>query len=407
MPLPLPEPIVQHASNPHARRDLRYGERQRRVLDSAECEAARREIASWPGYAPTPVLSLAGLAARSGCAKLWYKDEAGRFGLGSFKSLGGAFAVARILIAEIERRSGQHASVADLLAGRYRDLTRTVTVTCATDGNHGRSVAWGARQFGCQCVIYIHATVSKGRQQAIEAYGAEVVRTAGNYDDAVRAADRDAERLGRIVVSDTSYPGYMDIPRTVMQGYTVLADEAIEQLAAEGGPTHVFLQGGVGGFAAAVIARYWERLGARRPRCIVVEPDQAACIFASVRAGKPVAITGALDTMMAGLACGEVSLLAWEILDQGMDDALMIPDAAAIACMRLLADGGGDPPVVAGESAVAGLAGALGALQREDLRAALELERSSRVLVIGTEGATDPELYRQLVGRGPQEVRAT
>jgi diaminopropionate ammonia-lyase len=348
---------------------------------------------------------LPGLATAAAVDRVWYKDEAGRFGLGSFKSLGGAYAVSRILIDEIASATGEEPQVEDLLSGRYAELARGITVTCATDGNHGRSVAWGAREFGCGCVIYVHATVSEGRQQAIERYGATVVRTECNYDDSVRLAARDAERLGRVVVSDTSYPGYMGIPRYVMQGYTLLAEEAIDQLPTDALPTHVFLQGGVGGFAAAVIATLWERLGPPRPRMLIVEPEHAACIFESVSAGRPTLVDGDLETLMAGLACGEVSLLAWEILQEGADDVLAVDDQAAVDCMRLLADGvGGDRPLVAGESAVAGLAGLLIARQDPALSDALGLSRTSRVLLIGTEGATDPEVYQQLVGRAADQV---
>ena len=398
-----PDLPVLHVPNPRADPALPYGERQRQVLAPAACAEARREILTWPGYALTPLHELPALAAAAGLGRLWYKDEDARFGLHSFKALGGAYAVSRVLLTAIARETGVRATTADLLAGRYRGLTDNITVTCATDGNHGRSVAWGAQQFGCRCVIYIHATVSEGRKRAIERFGAEVVRTAGHYDDSIREAARDAAEHGRIVVSDTSYPGYMDIPRYVMQGYTVLADEAIGQLPER--PSHVFLQGGVGGFAAAVIARFWEHHGSERPRMVVVEPDRAACILASIRAGEPTPVEGDLDTVMAGLACGEVSLLAWEILAEGVDDVLAVSDEAAIEAMRLLADGAaGDPPLVAGESAVTGLVGALLARRDPDLAAALELDGNSRVLVIGTEGATDPEVYRQLVGRPAEEV---
>jgi len=365
-----------------------------------------REISSWQGYAPTPLLALRGWADQAGVGKLWYKQEAGRFGLGSFKALGGAYAVSRILIEAVRERTGKLVTTAELLSPDYGDITRQVTVTCATDGNHGRSVAWGAREFGCACVIYIHATVSEGRKQAIEHYGARVVRTAGNYDESVRVAAVDAVTHGRIVVSDTSYPGYMEIPRFVMQGYTVLAQECMEQLPEGVAPTHLFLQGGVGGFPAAVAASFWMRLGSGRPRIVVVEPDKAACIYASVEAGEPLAVGGELDTLMAGLACGEVSLLAWEILENGADDVLTITDEAAVQCMRRLAAGvAGDAGVVAGESAVAGLVGMLLARANAELASALELGPQSRVLVIGTEGATDPDVYRRLVGRDPGEIR--
>jgi diaminopropionate ammonia-lyase len=397
-----------HCHNAKAAPGAPYGPRQGAVLNLEAFERARAEISSWPGYAPTPLHDLTGLAAAAGIARLWYKDEGGRFGLGSFKALGGAYAVERILIERIEAETGAtEVSPKDLLAGTHRAITEGVTVTCATDGNHGRSVAWGAQRFGCACVIYIHAGVSEGRQRAIEQYGARVVRTAGNYDDSVRQAAADAKTQGRVVVSDTSYPGYMEIPRDVMQGYTVMADEALHQHGTADPPTHIFIPGGVGGFAAAVCAHYWETLGERRPRLVVVEPETAACILETVRAGRPTAVHGDLETIMAGLACGEVSLLAWEVLEQGLDDVLAIPDAAAAEGMRLLARGtDGDPRIVAGESATAGLAGLLIALAQPETAAALGLGPESRVLLFGSEGATDVEVYRDIVGCDPKDVAA-
>ena len=229
-----------------------YPDTLKPILSLAAHAEAMAEIVDWPGYAPTPLVSLAGLARAAGVAAIHYKHEAGRFGLGSFKALGGAYAVLRLLKKEILRRCGQHASSRELLDGKFKDLVADITVTCATDGNHGRSVAWGAQIFGCPCVIYIHATVSEGRRAAIAGYGAEVVRTAGNYDDAVRAADVAAKEHGWFVVSDTSYPGYTDVPRDVMQGYSVMVEEALRQWPEALPPTHVFVQGGVGGLAAAV-----------------------------------------------------------------------------------------------------------------------------------------------------------
>ncbi len=412
MPLLTEHHTLKHQSNARATR-TEYGPRQEAVLSEVGTCRACEEIRGWPGYAPTPLRRLDGLAAAVGVDRLWYKDEASRFGLGSFKALGGAYAVARVLIEHIERKTGATGATgvttAELLSGKYRELTSEITVTCATDGNHGRSVAWGAQRFGCRCVIYIHATVSAGREQAIARYGATVVRTTGNYDDSVRQAGLDADRYDRIVVSDTSYPGYMEIPRHVMEGYVLMAEEAIEQLEGETPspmrPTHVLIPGGVGGFAAAVGAAFWRRFGTRRPRLIVVEPEQAACIHASVAAGQPTPVEGDLETIMAGLACGEVSLLAWEILAEGLDDVLVVPDGAAADCMRLLAAGvDGDPPVVAGESAVAGLAGLLVAQSHPEVWQALKLGPDSRVLLFGSEGATDPEVYRQIVGKPAPEV---
>lgn len=404
---PLSNVKLQYASNPAVQPDAPYGAEQQSVLGGAAFAQAATQIRQWPGYAPTPLHDLTGLAQAAGVAQILYKDEADRFGLGSFKALGGAYAVSRLLLKEIASRTGeQNATAEDLLSGRYAAITRDITVTCATDGNHGRSVAWGAQRFGCQCVIYIHATVSEGRKEAIEKYGAQVVRTDGNYDDSVRQAARDAERLGRFVVSDTSYDGYMDVPKDVMQGYAVMADEALDQIGTDPLPTHVFLQGGVGGLAAAVCAHFWETLGAKRPKFIVVEPDKAACLYESARAGKPVAVHGDLDTIMAGLACGEVSLLAWKVLHPGARAFLCIDDESALNTVRLLAEGRyGDTPIVAGESAVAGLAGMLGAMNDPQARAALGLDAESRILVFGSEGATDPELYQRIVGKSAQAVR--
>jgi diaminopropionate ammonia-lyase len=390
---------IAHRPNPKARADAAYGPRQQAVLNRAAFAQSKREIASWPGYAPTPLVNLPGLARRAGIAALGYKDESGRFGLGSFKALGGAYAVLR----QLQAQCGGVTST-ELRSGKHRDRTAAITVTCATDGNHGRSVAWGASLFGCRCVIYIHETVSQGRADAIARYGAEVRRVPGTYDDAVHQAARDAEANGWTVVSDTSYPGYTDIPRDVMQGYAVMADEGMAQGSV---PTHIFIQAGVGGLAAAVCGHFWETLGEKRPRAIVVEPDRAACLFESAAQGRAANIHGALDTMMAGLACGETSILAWEILEEGASDFLTVTDEAAAACMRLLGEGiDGDPPVVAGESAVAGLAGLLGAMARPELAQALALGASSRVLLFGSEGDTDPALYRQIVGKAADAVRA-
>ena len=390
--------------NPRAGRGGPAGEA---VLSRAGFEQAETSIGYWPGHTPTPLLALDGLADAVGVERLWYKDEAGRFGLGSFKALGGAYAIARLILAEVARlRPGEEPSIAALLAGRYRDVARTITVCCATDGNHGRSVAWGARLFGCRAVVYIHATVSEGRKNAIEAYGAEVRRTPGNYDESVRQAAADAARHGWTVVSDTSYPGYTQIPKNVMYGYGVMVAEAFDQLDGQV-PSHVFVQGGVGGLAAAVAMQCRYRFGDERPRLVIVEPENAACLLASARVGRPTAIEGDLETVMAGLSCGEPSLIAWQVLDGLADGFMTVPDHAALAVMRLLADGvGGDASIVAGESAVAGLAGAIAVAAVPEFAARLGLGPDSRVLVFGTEGATDPELYAEIVGRPAKLVRA-
>ncbi len=362
------------------------------VLPDRGFRRARDEIRSWPGYARTALHDLPGIAAQAGVAAVRLKDESTRFGLGSFKALGGAYAAAQALIAELARRGvAPNATSADLVAGTYLDTTRDITVTCATDGNHGRSVAWGAQRFGCRCVIYVHATVSQGRVDAIARYGAEVRRVPGTYDDAVRQAARDAEANGWFVISDTSYEGYTTVPVDVMQGYRLMAEEALAQWDGPP-PTHCFMQGGVGGAAAAVSVQLRSTFAAR-PIFVVAEPDKAACLLASAEAGEPVAIPGDLDTLMAGLACGEPSLLAWQELSRAADAFMAVPDEAAVDCMRLLAG----QRIVAGESGVAGLAALLLAANDPAARATLSLGPDSRVLLFSTEGATDPELYARLV----------
>ncbi len=404
--------------NPSAAgRDTPYGDARAAVLDATEFAAALAEVASWPGYAATPLVRLDGLARALNHAQLLYKDERGRFardGLKSFKALGGAYAVANLLRRKLADATGvppARVRSRDLLDGARSAQAVTVagatTVTCATDGNHGRSVAWGARLFGCRCVIFVHEHVSQGRRDAIARYGAEVREVPGNYDDAVRAAAATAAAEGWTVVSDTSYPGYRDIPRDVMHGYGVMAAEIEAQLAAQGlePPTHVLVQAGVGALAAAICAHFWLHWGARRPQCVVVEPLQADCVFRSLAAGRPVVVDGALDTVMAGLACGEVSELAWEILHAGCDAAVAIDDAYAIAAVRRFAQpAAGDPPIVAGETGGAGLAALLAAQDHADVRATLRLDGASRVLLLGSEGDTDPDIYRRIVGRAAADV---
>ncbi len=383
-----------------------YGAQRAEVLSDAGFSAAEREIAHWPGYAVTPLHALPALARHLGLGALAYKDEGARFGLKSFKALGGAYAVYRLLAQEIRKHNGgQPVGTAEVFSGRWQQHLAKITVTCATDGNHGRSVAWGAQLFGCRCVIYIHASVSEGRRAAIAHYGAEVVRVSGNYDDSVRHADAQAQANGWTVVSDTTYPGYRRIPIDVMHGYGVMARELIVQMGAAP-PTHVFVQAGVGAFAASVAAAFWIAWGARRPRLVVVEPIAADCHLRSAIAGKPVVVAGALDTIMAGLACGEVSPAAWEIVSTAAAAFVALDDRYALDAVRRLADPlAGDPAIVSGETGAAGLAALLAAQEHAGLRRLLDLDHSSRVLLLGSEGDTDPDIYRTITGRSAAEVR--
>ena len=396
----------QLALNPSARAGAEYGSEQERILNAEGLQAVEETIRAWPDYRPTPLIALPGLAEAAGVESLHYKDEAHRFGLKSFKPLGGAYAVARLLRRELPAIVGAvEVTTADLLDGRYRHATSEITVTAATDGNHGRSVAWGARMFGCRCVIFINEAVSERRERSIASYGAEVRRNPGSYDDAVRAAQATAEAEGWHVVPDTSSDIALRAPRDVTQGYALMAAETIDQLPYATAPTHLFLQAGVGGMAAATAGQFWQRFGRRRPRSVLVEPKSAACWFASLEAGHPVVVDVTVDSVMGGLSCGEVSRIAWEILSVCADAMMTLEDAAAEDCMRLLAEAPfDDPAIVAGESGVAGLAGFLAVVQDADKRRILDLDETSRVVVFGTEGATDPEIYSEIVGRSPEEV---
>lgn len=398
---------VDHAVNPSAAFESIRADNALSVVSDKAREEAFLEICSWKGYEPTPLRSLGGLAAALDVSSVAYKDEASRFGLGSFKALGGAYAVMQVLKEQMANHfPDMNISLSDIRNHKFAEQVAKETVCSATDGNHGRAVAWGAQRFGCRCIIYVHERVSQGRIDAIAAYGAEVRVVKGNYDDAVREAARVSEAEGWIVVSDTSYEGYVTIPRNVLTGYTVMVTEAISQHEALFGhpPTHVFVQGGVGALAGAVASTLWDYYGVQRPICCVVEPDKAACMMKTVRQGSPAVVTGDLDTLMAGLACGEVSLIAWDILEKAADHFMAITDQSAVECMRYLANSPGNPPIVGGESAVAGLAGCILACADENLAKVLKLTSCSRILVFGTEGATDPELYAELVGRPASEV---
>ena len=388
---------LSHFINPAAETRASYPQHLESIASLEKSRQAIEVICQWPEYRSTPLHSLDHLAADIGVEKIWYKDESRRFHLKSFKALGGAYAVALQLQAQVKKATGVKPGVQELLDRKFDPIVSQLTISCATDGNHGRSVAWGCQMFGCQCVIYIHRDVSAGRQLAIEAFGARVIRITGNYDESVRQADTDAGSHGRIIVSDTSYEGYMEIPKDVAIGYTMLLSESIEQMNAEI-PTHVFIQGGVGGLPSVVCAYFWELWGEQRPRFIVVEPENANCLQASARAGSPVTIEGDLDTMMAGLACGEVSVLAWEILSIGANDFITVNEESVPLTMKMLAQGfDGDPEIEAGESAVAGLAALITARNNREDSHKLGLDESSRIYILGTEGATDPDLYSRLI----------
>ncbi|PBC02560.1 diaminopropionate ammonia-lyase [Mesorhizobium sp. WSM3860] len=373
------------------------------TLGRAGAEEAERFLAARDNRAETPLHALPALAGELGIAALHVKDEGKRLGLGSFKALGGAYAVMQLVLEEAGERLGRAVDVAELHGPDVKAIAAGMTFACATDGNHGRSVAQGAGLVGARSVIFVHSGVSNERVAAIARFGAEIVRVAGDYDQSVREAARVAAERGWTVVSDTSWPGYERIPGLVMQGYTVIVREALRRLPQP--PTHVFLQAGVGGFAAAVAGHLAIALGEARPRAMVVEPARAACVYATAKAGRPVAIAHSKPTVMAMLECYEPSLVAWRVLSRLGDAFMTVDEEDAVSVMnRLARPSGNDPAIVSGESGGVGLAGLIRAVGDNKMRAALGLDAHSRALIINSEGATDPVRYAELVGMAPDEV---
>ncbi|PWE53896.1 diaminopropionate ammonia-lyase [Metarhizobium album] len=373
------------------------------TLGLAAAEGVERHLRHRDNHAETPLIALPGLAGAVGVAAIHVKDEGQRLGLGSFKALGGAYAVIRLVLEEAGARLGRPADIEELHSREIRAIAGTMTFACATDGNHGRSVAQGAQLVGARAAIFVHAGVSDERVAAIARFGAEMIRVAGSYDDSVREAAQTAKERAWTVVSDTSWPGYERIPGLVMQGYTALVREALRQMAEP--PTHVFIQAGVGGIAAAVAGYLALTLGEQRPVFTVVDPARAACLFETAKAGHPVTVPHDEPTVMAMLECYEPSLVAWRILSRVADAFMTVDEEDAVAVMRRLANPvDGDPAVIAGESGGVGLAGFLKAAADPAVKAALSIDATSRIFVVNTEGATDPGKYREIVGRSPAEV---
>ena len=374
------------------------------LLGSAGADAVAETLALREGLAPTPLHLLNGLARELGIGSLYVKDEGQRLGLGSFKALGGGYAVMKLAQQEASEQLGRPVAADEILSPEVRSIARAMTFACATDGNHGRSVAQGAQLMGARAVIFVHSGVSDSRIAAIASFGAEIVRVKGNYDESVAEAARVASREGWTVLSDTSWPGYEHIPGLVMQGYTRLVREALEAMPEP--PTHVFLQAGVGGFAAAVAGHFAAVLGDRRPHVTVVDPARAACLYESAKVGRIIRVEETEPTVMAMLECYEPSMIAFRILERVADGFMMVEEEAATEVMRRLATPAeDDAPIVSGESGGAGLAGLITLLREPALASKIGLGPSASVLIINTEGATDASLYERIVGRPPKDVQ--
>ena len=357
---------------------------------------------SFSVYDKTPLVSLDNLAKKLNVESICIKDESARFGLNAFKVLGASYAIAN----HIAQKMGQDVTQmsAESIAAQKKEIG-DITFVTATDGNHGRGVAWTARQFGQKAVVYMPKGSSQERLQNIIAEGAEAEITNMNYDDAVRLANRRALERGWVMVQDTAWQGYEDIPRWIMQGYTTMGYEIMEQLKQK--PTHIFLQAGVGSMSGA-IAGFFSNLyqTEQKPMIVIVEPKKADCLFRTAQAndGKLHCVTGDMNTIMAGLACGEPCSIGWNVLKEYADAFLRCDEYVAADGMRILAAPvKGDKAVVAGESGAAAFGCIANILQHkewEEMKDMLNLDKNARILCISTEGNTDAQNYEEIVWRG-------
>ncbi len=380
------------------------GDRYLEVMSTQNVAKAQAFHRSFPQYDQTPLARLDGMADRLGLGGLYVKDESYRFGLNAFKVLGGSFAMGRYIAQELGRDVSQ-VDYQYLTGGKLKEEFGQATFFTATDGNHGRGVAWAANKLGQKAVVHMPKGSAKSRFDNIAKEGAQVTIEEVNYDDCVRMAAAEAAQTEHgVVVQDTAWEGYEEIPAWIMQGYGTMAGEAAEQLGQR--PTHVFVQAGVGSLAGAVVGYFANRYPDNPPKFIVMEAQIADCLYQGAVAGdgKPRIVGGDLQTIMAGLACGEPNTISWDILRNHVTAFLSCPDWVSAKGMRMLAAPvKGDPAVCSGESGAVGM-GVISTLMEDDayreLREALELDQNSQVLMFSTEGDTDPDKYREIVWGG-------
>ena len=343
-------------------------------------DEAIQSISSWKNYSPTPLLKLNKLNEELKFKEIYYKDEDKRFNLKSFKALGGAFAVNKI-------------------ANERKDMT----VATATAGNHGRSVAWGAQRLGLKCKIFISGNVSESRAIAMKNLGAEVIRVKGNYDDSLKECIKQSQKNNWEIVQDVSWENYEKTPQLIMAGYTIMIKEIFDQIENDS-ITHVFLQAGVGGMAAAMIAGF-AKFSKNVPKFIIVESEDADCVFKSIENNKPTRVDIKKETLMGGMSCGDVSTVAWKILQNSTNYCLTISDKAISSVVALLAEGHlSDQKITAGECGVPGIIALISAFKNKDCLNKLELNSNSKVLVFGCEGSTDKEMYQKLLNEGLKKI---
>ena len=344
-------------------------------LSKSDIDEAYSSISNWTGYSSTPLIELNKLSEELNLNKIFYKDESKRFDLKSFKALGGAYAVEKI-------------------AKGNKDIV----VATATAGNHGRSVAWGARRLGLKCKIFISEFVSEARGQAMANLGADVIKVKGNYEKSLIECIKQSKENNWQIVQDVAWKDYMLVPKYTMAGYTVMMKEIINQIK-DNQITHMILQVGVGGMASAMvagIARYLQNI----PETIVVEPDSAACLMESIKSRKIEKIDIKRESLMGGMSCGEVSLVPWEILKNSVKFCISLPDDDIAKTMKLLGNSSlSDEKIVAGENSVPGVISLIGSCVNIKIKEKLKLNSKSNILVIGCEGDTDEEMYQKLISR--------
>tara|TARA_Y100000590_G_scaffold238718_1_gene268545 strand:+ start:110 stop:1237 length:1128 start_codon:yes stop_codon:yes gene_type:complete len=338
-----------------------------------EIDEAYLSISSWENYNPTPLLILNKLSKELNLNKIFYKDESKRFNLKSFKALGGAYAVEKI-------SKGK----------------KNITISTATAGNHGRSVAWGAKRLGLKCKIFISDYVSDARGKAMEELGAEVVKVKGNYENSLVECIKQSTKNNWQIVQDVAWKDYILVPKLTMSGYSVMMKEIVDKIK-DTQITHIFLQAGVGGMAGAMvagIARYLKYV----PKIIVIEPDSAACVMESIKNGKIEKIKITRESLMGGMSCGEPSLVPWEILKKSVNYCISLPDEDIARTMKLLGNGSfSEEKIIAGENSAPGVISLIASCNDERIKNKVKLDTNSNVLLIGCEGDTDQEMYQKLL----------
>ncbi|MEM6536769.1 MAG: diaminopropionate ammonia-lyase [Pseudomonadota bacterium] len=381
--------------NPFLDPSFPYSELNPIPVDLKRAAVARDDLTGWRIAPPTPLLRLPRLAARLGLGNVYMKDEGLRKPLKSFKSLGGAYALGEALRDRIEDKTGERPDYPSLFERRFADAD--FCAVAATDGNHGRSLAWGAQKFGVGCRIYIPNGVSEPRIDAIAQFGAEIIRVDGTYDATFAKARSDALANDWALIQDISTEDYTQCHQRIMEGYTIMGREMIEQLDGQH-VSHAFLQVGCGGMAAAVMAAFIEEWGVNAPKFVLMEAETTASTLESFVKAEPVTVGGSQKTIMIGIAVGETSYLPWVLFKKYAHSGITVADQYAEEAMRYAASGeSGDPVFVSGETGACGIAALMELEKSPGLRRKLDLDAESSVLLINTEGDTDPESYKRIV----------